>query len=69
VEKDAVVGIFTDSDFRGGGTDARGHEIGGAVQLADNTAFKATYFINQIGLQKEDQDDFRRFQVDLQLKF
>ena len=68
VEKDAVVGTFTDSDFRGGGTDAKGHEIGGAVQLAKNTAFKATYFINTIGLDKEGSD-FNRLQVDLQLKF
>ena len=68
VEKDAVVGTFTDSDFRGGGTDAKGHEIGGAVQLAKNTAFKATYFINTIGLNKEGSD-FNRLQVDLQLKF
>ncbi len=68
VEKDAVVGTFTDSDFRGGGTDAKGHEIGGAVQLAKNTAFKATYFINTIGLDKNGSN-FNRLQVDLQLKF
>ena len=29
VEKDAVLGAFTDSDFSGGGTDAKGHEFGG----------------------------------------
>lgn len=69
VEKDAVVGMFTDSDFRGGGTDASGHEIGSAVQLAKNTAFNVSYFINKIGLQRENQDDFKRLQVDLQLKF
>ncbi|MEA3296322.1 MAG: putative porin, partial [candidate division Zixibacteria bacterium] len=69
VEADAVLGMFTDSDFRGGGTDARGHEIGGAVQLAANTAFKATYFSNEIGLQEAETEDFNRLQVDLQLKF
>ena len=68
VERDAVVGTFTDSDFRGGGTDAKGHEIGGAVLLAKNTAFKATYFINTIGLDKEGSS-YNRLQVDLQLKF
>jgi hypothetical protein len=68
VKKDAVVGMFTDSDFRGGGTDAKGHEIGGDVQVAKNTAFKVTYFVNTIGLGKE-QLDFNRLQVDLQLKF
>jgi len=69
VEKDAVVGIFTDSDFRGGGADAKGHEIGGGCQIADNMKFSATYFINGIGLEDEETTDFDRLQVDLQLKF
>ncbi len=68
VEKDAVAGTFTDSDFRGGGTDAKGHEIGGSVQVAENTAFDVTYFVNTVGLEKE-ESDFSRLQVDLQLKF
>jgi hypothetical protein len=69
VEADAVIGMFTDSDFRGGGTDAKGHEIGGALQLARNTAFNVSYFINKIGLELDDMTDFSRLQVDLQLKF
>ncbi|RKX26581.1 MAG: hypothetical protein DRP45_03210 [Candidatus Zixiibacteriota bacterium] len=69
LEADAVPGIFTDSDFRGGGTDAKGHEIGGAVQLATNTAFKATFFSNEIGLEETETEDFGRLQVDLQFKF
>ncbi len=69
VEKDAVIGIFTDSDFRNGGTDARGHEFGGSYMLTDNAAFDFTYFINQIGLQQADPTDFNRMQIDLQLKF
>ena len=69
VEKDAVIGMFTDSDFRGGGTDAKGHEIGGALQLAKNTAFKLTYFINEIGLEEDKTDDISRLQADIQLKF
>ncbi|MFZ5980370.1 MAG: putative porin [Candidatus Zixiibacteriota bacterium] len=68
VERDAVVGTFTDSDFRGGGTDAKGHEIGGSLQLAENTTFDVTYFINKIGLDREEAD-FNRLQVDIQLKF
>ncbi len=68
VEKDAVIGMFTDSDFRGGGTDAKGHEIGGEYMLADNAAFGVTYFINKIGLDAA-ETDFNRLQIDLQLKF
>jgi hypothetical protein len=68
VEKDAVVATFTDSDFRGGGTDAKGHEFGGSLQLAENTTFSVTYFMNKIGLDSK-ENDYKRLQVDLQLKF
>ena len=50
LERDAVVGAFTDSDFRGGGTDGKGHEFAGAVQVAGNTAFEVTYFLDTRGL-------------------
>jgi len=69
LEKDAVVGAFSDSDFRGGGTDAKGHEIGGSYQLMDNTALAVTYFNNQIGLEADDETDFQRWQIDLKFKF
>ncbi len=68
VEADAIVGIYTDSDFRGGGTDAKGHEVGGSLQIARNTTFSVTYFDNKIGLDKA-ESGFQRLQVDLQLKF
>lgn len=68
VEADAVVGIFADSDFRGGGTDAKGHEIGGAIQVAKNATFDVSYFSNKIGLDKA-ETGFQRLQIDLQLKF
>jgi hypothetical protein len=69
LEKDAVVGSFTDSDFRGGGTDARGHEVGGSYQLSNNAVFNVTYFVNEIGLEEVETTGFNRLQVDLQLKF
>lgn len=69
IEADAVPGIFTDSDFRGGGTDGKGHEVGGAIQLAANTAFKATYFSNEIGLEETETENYGRLQIDLQFKF
>lgn len=68
VEKDAVLGTFSDSDFRGGGTDAKGHELGGKLQVATNASFDVSYFINKIGLDQA-ESDFNRLQVDLQLKF
>jgi hypothetical protein len=68
VEADAVIGVFTDSDFRGGGTDAKGHEVGGSLRLAENTSFNITFFDNKIGLGGA-ETGFRRLQVDLQLQF
>lgn len=68
VEKDAVLGLFTDSDAGGGGTDNKGHEIGGSIVLARNTAFEVTYFINDIGLEDTNPISYKRLQVDLQLK-
>jgi len=69
VETDAVVGMFTDSDFRGGGTDAKGHEFGASYQLAKNANLGATYFINETGLELDKTIDFNRLQLDVQLKF
>ena len=38
VERDAVLDAFTDSDFRLGGTDAKGYTIGGSYGLGRDTA-------------------------------
>jgi hypothetical protein len=38
LERDAVPDAFTDSDFRLGGTDARGHIVGGSYGVGKNTA-------------------------------
>ncbi|MBN1552334.1 putative porin [bacterium] len=69
VERDAVVGVFTDSDFAGGGTDAKGHKFGFALQLSKNCTAGATYFMDELGLESESATDYDRLQVDLQLKF
>ncbi len=69
VDADAVVGIFTDSDFRHGGTNAKGHEIGAGYQLMDKTTFAVTYFNNEIGLNSDESTNFQRWQIDLIFKF
>jgi hypothetical protein len=38
VERDAVLDAFTDSDFRLGGTDAKGYTVGGSLGLGKDTA-------------------------------
>ena len=69
LEKDAFIGLVTDSDFGGGGTDARGHVLSGTYAFHKNWNFKATYFINQIKLASGDPDDYDRLQLDLNFKF
>lgn len=69
VKADAVLGVFTDSDFGGGGTDAKGHEFGGGVAIADNTTLALTYFTNELNLQAKSTTSYNRLQVDLQVKF
>ena len=69
LEADAVVGLLTDSDFGGGGTDAKGHVFSGTYAFHENWNFKATYFINKIYLVSDDPKDVNRMQLDLNFKF
>jgi len=47
IEADAVLGLFADSDFGGGGTDSKGHKFGAAYALSDAAKFKLTYFMTE----------------------
>jgi hypothetical protein len=67
LEKDAVVGLLTDSDFGDGGTNARGNVFSGTYAFHKNWNFKLTYFLNEVYL--EDPHDYDRFQMDLNFKF
>ena len=69
LEADAALGLLVDSDFGGGGTDARGHVIKASYGLAKNLAAKFTYFINDAGLKSGDPIDFNRLQLDLSFKY
>lgn len=70
LQKDAVVGGFTSSDFARGGTDAKGHEIGLTYQLAKNWQVVAKYFNNETGIGiGEDEEDYEKVQLDLNFKF
>ena len=67
VEDDAVVGEFTDSDFRGGGTNGNGFEIGAGYGIAKKVDFALSYFVDNKGIDEE--IDYRRLLVDLVFKF
>ncbi len=66
LEADAVLGLTTDSDFGGGGTDSKGHIIKGGYAINQNTSFAVTYFINENG---DAETDYDRLQVDLKFNY
>ncbi|MHC5089717.1 MAG: putative porin [Planctomycetota bacterium] len=68
IEADAVFGVFTDSDFADGGTNAKGHVLGVGYALAKNTTLAATYFMND-ALDEKPDDGYDRLQLDLKVKF
>ena len=69
LEADAVLGLLTDSDFGGGGTNSKGSIIKGSYAIDKNFNANLTYFINDVGLDLEDPIDFKRLQLDLSFKY
>lgn len=67
VEKDAVLGAFTDSDFAGGGTDSKGHEIGLSYSPTKKTKFGFSHFMNKTLV--SNGKDYHRSMLDFSLKF
>ena len=69
LEADAVFGLLTDSDFGGGGTDAKGSVFKGTWAFHKNWNAKFTYFLNEIDLASGNPRDFDRLQLDLNFKY
>jgi len=69
LEADATVGLVTDSDFGGGGTDVKGHLLQGTYAFHKNWYFRATYFMNEIDLASGQPHDYDRLMLDLQYKY
>ena len=72
VESDAVLGVFTDSDFIGGGTNGKGHEWNLGFQVIKPMKIAASFFLNKTPAKTEKGEtyrDYKRFQLDFQFKF
>jgi hypothetical protein len=70
LEKDAVVGAFTDSDRWGGGTDGNSHKIQARYQITKNLQVGATYFTGEKLISDDAKTaDYDRLQVDLVAAF
>jgi len=70
LEKDATLGMFTDSDRWGGGTDGKGSKFYGKYQIMKNLQACATFFLDQKKISAADGGtDYNRFQLNLQATF
>ncbi len=69
LEADAVFGLWTDSDFGGGGTDNSGHVFRGAYALTDKVNMAFSYFVNEIDENIGAEEDYDRLQLDLNFKY
>jgi hypothetical protein len=68
-EADAVMGIFSDSDFGGGETDSKGHFIKAKYALRARIILAATFIISEIGEFRDDRHDYDRLQLDVEYLF
>lgn len=69
LEADATLGLLTDSDFGGGGTDVSGHILKYGYAIEKNWVFNLTYLINEAGKNAGNPRDYDRLQVDLAFKY
>lgn len=69
LERDAVFGLWTDSDFGGGGTDNKGHILRGTYALSDKTTLGFSYYMSEIGENVGNEKDHDLLQIDLGFKY
>ncbi|HSN52993.1 MAG TPA: putative porin, partial [Woeseiaceae bacterium] len=68
-EADALLGLLTDSDFAGGGTDNRGHFFQLDYGVSKNWTIGAQYFINETDIVSGAKRDYNRLMLDAQWKW
>ena len=74
LEADAVLGLLSDSDFAGGGTDGKGHRISGAYGISPSWNVGFTWFLNnEAGMTRLAEEggaiDYDRVMLDTEFKF
>ena len=66
---DSMLGLITDSDFGGGGTDGKGHWLEFNYGVSKSWTVGAQYFINEIDLSTGSKRDYDRLMIDLQWRW
>jgi len=69
LEADATLGLVTDSDFMGGGTDGEGHKFSGKYAIQDKWTIGATYFDGSKGVDLGSDADYKRLMIDTAFKY
>jgi hypothetical protein len=69
VEADAQWAGFIDSDFAGGATQGKGLQFKGAWVPVKNTSVNLTLFDNTRNYDTSSERDYRRLQLDFNMKF
>jgi hypothetical protein len=68
-EADSMLGLVTDSDFGGGGTDSRGHWLQFNYGVNKSWTIGAQYFINEVDITSGNKSDYNRLMIDMQWKW
>ena len=68
-EADAVLGLLTNSDFAGGGTDNKGHLLQLDYGINKSWTIGAKYFINETDVSSGSKSDYNRLMLDTQWKW
>ena len=68
-QADSMLGLVTDSDFGGGGTDSKGHWLQFNYGVNKSWTIGAQYFINETDLASASNNDFNRLMIDMQWKW
>lgn len=69
LEANATLGLITDSDFMGGGTDGEGHKFTAQYMIDKKWYVGATYFDGNTGVDLGSDAGYQRLQVDTGFKY
>ena len=69
IEADSVYAQITDSDFGGGGTDSEGHRLSASYAISKKVKLGGTLFLNDRNVDFGTEQEYRRFMLDLAIKY
>ena len=66
---DSMLGLLTDSDFAGGGTDNKGHFLKAEFGINKTWSVGVQYFVNEVDVRSGNKSDYNRLFIDTQWKW